>query len=99
MTRCARSKYSPDRRVRSTSRAFSRSVRVETLGKAGAVTVMTGDCTWWRGGVSRPERRPLHPFTRRLVQLAGEVDDARVLVRRGLALEVVLELSGQRLGR
>src|SRR4051794_2876618 len=98
MTRCARSKYSPDRRVRSTSRAFSRSVRVETLGKAGAVTVMAGDCTWWRGGLSSAECRALHLSTRRLRQFVREVDDARVLVRRGLALDVVLELGGQRLG-
>src|SRR3954453_9276551 len=98
MTRCARSKYSPDRRVRSASRAFSRSVRVETLGKAGAVTVMTGDCTWWRGCLSSAECRALHLSTRCLRQLVGEVDDARVLVRGRLALDVLLQLGGERLG-
>ena len=55
---CARSKYSPDRRVRSTSRAFSRSVRVVTLGKAAIVTDMASDCTWWRGGLSSAECEP-----------------------------------------
>src|SRR5690242_19981122 len=98
MTRCARSKYSPDRRVRSTSRAFSRSVRVETLGKAAVVTDMASDCTWWTGSLSSAECRALHLSTRRLGQLVGELDDARVLVRRRLALDVVLELRGQRLG-
>ena len=36
---------------------------------------------------------------RRLGQLAGEVDDPRVLVRRGLGLDVVLQFARQRVGR
>src|SRR4051812_12576631 len=36
---------------------------------------------------------------RGLRQLVGELHDARVLVRRGLALHVLLELAGERLAR
>ena len=35
---------------------------------------------------------------RRLGQLGGELDDARVLVRRGLGLDVVLQLARERVG-
>src|SRR4051794_23518406 len=98
MTRRARSKYSPERRVRSSSCAFSRSVRAATLEKV-VVTDMAADCTWRRSGLSSAERRTPDLAARRLGQLVGEVDEPRILVRRGLGLDVLLQLARERLGR
>src|SRR3954470_12902080 len=51
------------------------------------------------GPLSRvAQRRAPDLAGRRARQLVGELDDAGVLVRRGLGLDVVLELAGERFG-
>src|SRR3954471_20382337 len=105
MTCLARSKYAPERRVRSRRIARWRSVRAAT--RAGSICVaacsvalMGREPTTARGGRVREltrlsERGPADLSAGRLGQRARVVDPARVLVRRGLLLHVVLELAGE----
>src|SRR5215207_5955855 len=101
MTRPARAKYSPERRVRSTSVAFSRSVSAATW--AGSMAVLAGMMVM-RAIVYAPgvrlsrvsEGRAPDLAGRRPRQLHREVDDPRVLVRRRPRLHVLLQLARQR---
>src|SRR5215207_10478211 len=109
MTAAARAKYSPERRVRSTSFAFSISVSAATRAGSMAVSssVMVMRLTLQRRTVRlspardarSSQRRPAQLPARRARQRGGELDDARVLVRRGLGLDVLLQLAREPLGR
>src|SRR5687768_10168954 len=109
MTPLARSKYSPERAVRSRYTVRICSVRAMTRSRSieagmGAVALMTARLLVpapLTGAVNPPPNlRGLSPYLRALHlagggarQGVGELDDARVLVRRGLCLDVVLELA------
>src|SRR3954451_18359287 len=109
MTPLARSKYSPERRVRSSRIACWRSVSAATRAgsmcvTAGSVAVMPHIMSPRAARVREltaplAQQRAAHLAARGLGQLVGVVDPARVLVRRGLVLHVVLQLAGQRIGR
>src|SRR3954452_7380600 len=111
MTVFARSKYSPDRRVRSRRmpcwRSVSAATRSGSMGAAACeVAVMPGAYGQRRRcgrGLTRrrrrAQRRAADLAAGGLGQLVGVVDATRVLVGRRLALDVVLQLSGQRGGR
>src|SRR4051794_2407770 len=104
MTRRARSKYSPERRVRSTSRAFSR--RVSAAMRAGStavpagVVVMAAIVSAAMVRLTRlPQRRAAQLPAGRARQLGRELDDPRIFVRRGLGLDVLLQLGCERVRR
>src|SRR5437899_1245569 len=104
MTVRARSKYSPERGVRSVRRRCSRSVRAamrpRSMVDAPLVVVSTGMWPAYRGGGSAllAQRRPADLAARGLGELGGEVDDAGVLVGGGLRLDVLLQGRGEVLG-
>src|SRR5215217_6581998 len=104
ITMLAREKYSPERRVRSISFAFSRSVSAATRAGSMAVSssVVVMAATLQRAGVRLSPAAQLRApdlAARRARQLGREVDDPRVLVGRGLGLDVLLQLAHQFLRR
>ena len=106
MTALARAKYSPERRVRSTSLAFSRSVsaatRAGSMAVSSSVMVMCANATAAGGAVnpavSQAAARRTLPVAVRGSSAANSTI-ARVLVRRRLGLDVVLQLARERVGR
>src|SRR5215218_3967906 len=105
MTAEARWKYSPERRVRSTRLAFSRSVSMATragsMAVSASVRVMPPTLLAHGVRLSRllPERGAADLAAGGARELGGELDDPRVLVRRRLRLDVLLQRRRQRGGR